>query len=212
MSFLETTANENSTEPQTNSTENSENLKKSPTDTEQESKQNGTPIDEPISPKTWKEKITRSWSLLRLTHEAAMIGKFERQNKIVEDQVKTMLKNSGQGSGPEEGDEMGVSVGNENHYHIQVLPEKPPDQPKPDPPAPPDPPRPDPPRQPTSRYTPFQAAMIAALLSTGVVGPLAYWAGRPGVDTDTDTATDVRPGFGEPEDYGRLLKSDPPER
>lgn len=44
-----------------------------------------------------------------------MLDKIQRQTKIVEDTVKAQQSEAG--IEPSDGEEMGVSIGNENHYH-----------------------------------------------------------------------------------------------
>lgn len=170
----------------------------------------GPLFGEPIQAKTWKERVLRQQMLVRQAHEGMMLEKIQRQNKIVADDVKERL---GQSASEGEADEMGVSIGNETHYHYQGG------------------------GQPGGGEAGWQdgrgvfhlgkphkgllwSAIIAALLG----GPVATWwlmqqpaPSAPAVtetspsepaptqpagpgDTDTDTLTDVLPGFGEPQD------------
>jgi hypothetical protein len=74
------------------------------------------------NPKTlasdWRNKLLRNWANMRLGHEGMMLDKITRQNRIVE----VLARNAATGdvsdvSGWPEGDDMGVNIGNEIHYH-----------------------------------------------------------------------------------------------
>lgn len=68
-----------------------------------------------------REKDARNWALTRLGHEGLMLDKIQRQNKIVENTVKGLQKDSNMTASDDGEDDTGVSIGNEtrteNHYH-----------------------------------------------------------------------------------------------
>ena len=79
----------------------------------------------------WKDKLFRQWAQIREAHEAMMLDKFQKQNTLVRSQVRSMLKESGVEVPPlessEEGDDMGVRVGDDtkvihNHYPAGTKP------------------------------------------------------------------------------------------
>lgn len=79
-----------------------------------------------------KKKDARNAALLRMGHEAYMLDKITKQDKIVQNTVKGLQEeagytNSADPDSPSEEDDMGVSIGNEtkteNHYHYQQPPE-----------------------------------------------------------------------------------------
>ena len=64
------------------------------------------------------DKLLRNWAYTRLGHEGMMLDKIDRQNRIVE----VLARNAATGDvgdvrGWPEGDDMGVNIGNEIHYH-----------------------------------------------------------------------------------------------
>lgn len=147
-------------------------------------------IEEPnpqLEPKTWEDKFKRLMVLTGLAHEGAMLAKMQRQNRIVEDIAKrtangTIGKESGGDDMPEDDT---VSIGNEYHYHYQGDA-----------------------KSQEGAQTPASAAVKnglgtlgkvalgAALLGTGGAGMLAAQkiigpSVAAGVDTDTDSTTDV---------------------
>ena len=65
-----------------------------------------------------------NWANLRLGHEAMMLDKIQRQNRIVEDTVRGQQKDLGYESTLDQDDEMGVSVGNKITHIHQQEPEK----------------------------------------------------------------------------------------
>jgi len=142
-------------------------------------------IPELDTPKTWpewlKEKIAPEWAMIRLGHEAMMLDKIQKQNKIVLDNVRSLNSSGGMGGGAgEEGeDDMGVNVGNttHNHYSTETV-------------------------QTSQGSTLGKLATAAALLTAGGAGALGlasylkpdYHVAPPAmVDTDSDTT--VEGGF-----------------
>lgn len=122
-------------------------------------------------------------------HEAMMLEKIMRQNKIAEDNAKQMA-----GLSVSQDEDMGVSIGNETHYHYQGGQQSQPANGASGPAS-------------TGRLLP--AAVLAALVG----GPVATWwmmqdtqpppqptLNEPSAVVDTDTLTEVFPGFGEPRD------------
>lgn len=147
------------------------------------SPENSQPSEGDSSERLVNPEILDQWAQIRLGHEGMMLDKIQRQNRIVETTVKSMQREAGyteSGSEPEAADEMGVSIGNrithEHHY------------------------------QQTNSGGGMKAALIG-LAASALLGPAAGVAthfllsdrSTPVVDTDTDTRTEVTPGFGEPE-------------
>lgn len=73
-----------------------------------------------------RRKDARNAALLKLGHEAVVMDKYMRQNKIVENTVKGLQEQAGYNTGSDgqstgEEEDMGVSIGNETrtetHYH-----------------------------------------------------------------------------------------------
>jgi len=82
-------------------------------------------MEEPIQPKTWRERISRQGLLLHHAHRGMMLNKILRQNKIVEENARQQLgvaygEDTAKLAATDEDEDMGVSVGNENHYHFQT--------------------------------------------------------------------------------------------
>jgi hypothetical protein len=77
-------------------------------------------------PKTWRQKFLRNWMNTRLGHEGMMLDKILRQNRIVE-QLAAQTRNGKFSGGPTpsvpEGEDMGVSIGNEIHHHYGSKPQ-----------------------------------------------------------------------------------------
>lgn len=70
------------------------------------------------------DKLLRNWAYTRLGHEGMMLDKIDRQNRIVE----VLARNAATGDvgdvrGWPEGDDMGVNIGNEIHYHNTQSPQ-----------------------------------------------------------------------------------------
>lgn len=81
--------------------------------------------DEPREPlPSWIQKITKDWAGLRLTHEAMMLDKINKQNQRVlslADMTRTGKFDAP--LPPQSSDDMGINVGNESkeyHYHYQM--------------------------------------------------------------------------------------------
>lgn len=72
-------------------------------------------------PLSWREKLLKNWMLTRLAHEGAMIDKLQQQQKRMFQVADLALTGkAGEESVSANGDEdMGVSIGNEIHYHYQ---------------------------------------------------------------------------------------------
>lgn len=69
----------------------------------------------------WK-KFLLNWGRLRLGHEGMMLNKILRQNRIVEQlaaQTREGKFSGGQTPSDLEGEDMGVSIGNEIHNHYE---------------------------------------------------------------------------------------------
>jgi len=78
-----------------------------------------------------EKKDVRNAALLKtIGHEAMVMDKIMRQNKIVENTVHGVQNQSGMDTSNPSGDEedMGVSIGNETHYHYQQQTPVPPKQ------------------------------------------------------------------------------------
>ena len=142
-------------------------------------------------PPDWRDELKKHWANVRLGHEAYMLDKIQRQNRIVEVNARNTMtgSNSDDVDGWPEDEEMGVSIGNTINYSL-------PQSAAPQPAASPD-------RSLASRLLPWVAA--AGLLGTTGFGAaaIALLANRlppPAVvDTDTDTDTQYAVGFGVPE-------------
>lgn len=109
-----------------------------------------------------------------------MLDKIQRQNKIVEDQVRAQQLEAGYGPG-EADDDMGVSIGNTFNNTYQV-PEKS--------------------KGSLLKKLVVGAVTLAAGGAAGFATSLLLGSAEPppaAVDTDTDTLTDVMPGFGVPQ-------------
>lgn len=116
-----------------------------------------------------------------------MLEKIQRQNRIVEDTVRGLQREAGYTVSSREGeesDDMGVSIGNEIHYHVDEGGRSR--------------------SRKTSRLWPF---VVSALAATGVGGGIGYVLNdifeqdaKPAVTVteDLDTITDVKAGFGAP--------------
>jgi hypothetical protein len=78
------------------------------------------PIQEPIPDRDDKWKAKRLVFLRHLAHEGLMLDKVSRQNRRVERMEKfAATGNVSDLDAPEEAtEEMGVNIGNENHYHV----------------------------------------------------------------------------------------------
>jgi len=126
------------------------------------------------------DKFTKNWANIRLGHEALMLDKIQRQNRIVEVVARnTMTGEMEDTEGLPGNDDMGVAIGNEIHNHWQSS-------------APAD----------VATSGPSLASKIApylatALLAAGGTGLGAYVLGTPAPSTpDTDTIIEYTPGFG----------------
>jgi len=74
-----------------------------------------------LGPENKWDKLLRYWGYARLGHEGMMLDKIQRQTRIVE----VLARNAATGDvedmrgwpGTGDGDDMGVNIGNEIHYH-----------------------------------------------------------------------------------------------
>jgi hypothetical protein len=69
-----------------------------------------------------REKFLLNWMQTRLAHEGMMLNKILRQNRIVEQlaaQTREGKFSGGQTPSDLEGEDMGVSIGNETHNHYE---------------------------------------------------------------------------------------------
>lgn len=183
---------ENSTNGSPNSSTESESNSGAST---QPSNSDDPLFQEPIQPKTWQEKAVNRQILIRQAHEGMMLGKIMRQNKIIEDQVRSSVGELNDGEGGDMDDDMGLNIGNETHYHYQTSQPQSPSQPS------------------TNSGEPSTLSRIAyaALAAAAIGGPAVTWWAMSGEDNatipqppaavgaDTDTLTDVVPGFGVPQ-------------
>lgn len=74
-------------------------------------------------PTTKWDKLKRNWANARLGHEGMMLEKIMRQNRFVEVSARNAMTGTpgdtnGLPSMSGEGDDMGVNIGNEIHYHV----------------------------------------------------------------------------------------------
>ena len=128
-------------------------------------------------PETWREKLLRHWMQTRLGHEGMMLEKIRRQNRIVEQlaaQTRDGKFSGGAVPSVPEGEDMGVSIGNEVHHHYAS------EQPA---------------RTPAKLPGVLgKLAVAASILAGGAgAGVLAtqLWPTDPPAVVDTDTVTDV---------------------
>ena len=119
------------------------------------------------SEKWLRPKDARNAALIHIGHEAAVLGKIQRQNAIVENQVKSQLAEAGMQEMPNDEDDTGVNVGNEYHY------------------AAPQP-------SPLSAIFPLATVGLLALIAWKMLDNQ-----KQEVPKGKDTLTDIRPGFGE---------------
>lgn len=65
---------------------------------------------------TWREKFLRNWMHTRLAHEGMMLDKIGQQTKRAL-AVADMARTGNFAAAPDGEEDMGVSIGNEVHYH-----------------------------------------------------------------------------------------------
>jgi len=112
-------------------------------------------------------KIKRNWANARLAHEGMMLEKIRRQNRIAELDARNAM--TGETENTEgwpqtdgKGDDMGVSIGNENHYHY------------PEPPTlAPSPPESRPSPEPEPQPTPALKKPLSKLAKVGIIAALS---------------------------------------
>ncbi len=75
-------------------------------------------VDE-LPPGKWREKYIRNWLSVMLGRRAWMLQKHQEQNRSVQ-KVAEMARTGGESTeASAEGDDVGVSVGNETHNHYE---------------------------------------------------------------------------------------------
>lgn len=135
---------------------------------------------EQIKPLSWQERLKKNWADVRLAHEGMMLDKIGKQNQIVRDSIRKIQG----GDMQSEGDDMGVNIGNEIHYHQESQTNSPI-------------------KSLASKLAPY----VIGALGAGVVGiGVAALSDKampaaPAAATDTDTVNQYNGGFGEPEAF-----------
>ena len=110
------------------------------------------------------DKLLRNWAYTRLGHEGMMLDRIDRQGRIVE----VLARNTATGDlsdmqGWPEGDDMGVNIGNEIHYHNTQSPQL-----APQPIETPTPPTQQPAPSPAAKLWPWALAAAAGLAGFGL--------------------------------------------
>ena len=77
------------------------------------------PEAEQTIPTTLQDKFKYLWGLVRLGHEGVMLDKIVKQNAIVRQVATGAARGNFDNLDAKEIEEMGVSIGNETHNHIQ---------------------------------------------------------------------------------------------
>lgn len=76
-------------------------------------------VPEPIDDLPWREKWFKLFMFTRLGHEGMMLDKIQQQTRSVLRLAEQAKTGNFQASPESAEDEMGVSIGNEVHYHVQ---------------------------------------------------------------------------------------------
>ena len=118
----------------------------------------------------WKDELKENWLSTRLAFQGMMLGRIERQQLAEEEMARHVRQLAGVNGQPQdEGEEMGVSIGNKIFHHHEAQT----------------------PSDSSGKGSWLQKAAVAVALLAGGSG-LGYVAGQLGsevVDTDTDTTS-----------------------